>query len=957
MKSARGSRIFALLVSLPFLHPAQLAAQQPIWENDWTVSAPPTLGLAPWSSPAGTLVAFSPDGEILLGAPSASLLDDQFTRLTAAGTLRWVVNLGGINGASRDGSGLLFANADGSAYVTSDDMVSLTKINSDGSVAWTGRIPGGGAPNAVLAQSIAVADCSRITMLDANSGQTIWQYAIVYPGSKCPWPSVIADSGGNVYAVYATYDPATQAINGVRTLKLNAAGQRLWEVAAAASNFWVPFGVDATHLYLNEIAASIDEDHVAALRTTDGSTAWLAAGQGLAQIGSPAEPIVVTANAVHRLTAASGQARWSQSISFDVPATPPIASAANGDVLFGVNSPQSALYRLNGNSGAIVWSVNMPGTDTFGNGLSLLAVGPVQSGNVLAVLKPLSPSAPPVLQPVSFASGQLLAQIAVPAAPQGISATSALDPSGDLVSAALAPTPVGAQLRVRRLAGSTGATLWETVDTHDRFFLDPQAYTGIGIGDNTIAVAVSVNVLLFDSATGGIRWTRDTFQLDQGYTYASDPLRDDGGNVYVAYGASWNNCTYYGLNSPCGRQFVVKLAAADGSTLWTFDNWNSGEDQVFPLAVARIGSDLLVGGPFNGSYAGATLLRLSGADGSVVWSSTVPSFSQNFVGQIYPTASGDVTITGSGWAKIDGATGKVLWANPPASDNCRQTCYAYDSTLLPNDDVLAVGEGNFRPSVVLLPSASGAAARFMYLDPNDPNLRSIALQVQRDQMDGLWLKLLRLYHHGSASLTVLGKFDPVSGTLLSQQVIDAGDYSPITPSLRPFLLGAPENNRLPVQTSAMHAPAPTTNGAALLDTSVTANGDLVLQATADKPTISAGQVLTFHFIATYTGDAPIAGAHLLADLPWPGHATALSCAVQGASNCVLDARSDTVRATFDMQPGGRVDVSGQIVATSGTGTPMLQGVVYGPTGLNEPNTINNFGYRFLNDIIFANGFQ
>ena len=409
----------------------------------------------------------------------------------------------------------------------------------------------------------------------------------------------------------------------------------------------------------------------------------------------------------------------------------------------------------------------------------------------------------------------------------------------------------------------------------------------------------------------------------------------------------------------CGLQALVKLSASDGSIAWQFNNTGSPIEsgQVFPQAAVLQDADVLVGGPFYGPYSTDTLLRLSGVDGSVQWSATLPSFTGNQVSGIFPGTS-SIIVVGSGWAEIDAATGQVLWANPANNlSTCANPCYTYANLRMASDDILFGGENGGHATVTLLPATQGSQTENFSLYSEGTGFRSLVNQIVQDSANGVWLEIRRQYRGGNAGILLLAQFDPSSGTLLSSQAIAPYDDSGVANTNQPLLMGAPENNQVLVQTAPYQAGMPDTTGNALINTAITANGDLALTATADQLAITAGQTVTFHFTVTYSGDAPISGAHLLADLPWPGTPANVTCTTQSASNCVLDTLSDVLGASFDMQPGGQVSISGQVVVASTSGTPMLQGVVYGPTSLNELNTTNNFGYLSLSDEIFANGFE
>jgi hypothetical protein len=119
----------------------------------------------------------------------------------------------------------------------------------------------------------------------------------------------------------------------------------------------------------------------------------------------------------------------------------------------------------------------------------------------------------------------------------------------------------------------------------------------------------------------------------------------------------------------------------------------------------------------------------------------------------------------------------------------------------------------------------------------------------------------------------------------------------------------------------------------------------------------AGDNIEFHVVAAYSGNAPITGAHVIVDLSSLGVPSGLACTTQAASNCSIDASSGQVNAMFDVQPGGHVDISGQFAVSLTAQGLSIPALVYGPPGLSEQDTLDNFATLSMTDKIFANGFQ
>src|SRR5262249_33766944 len=200
-----------------------------------------------------------------------------------------------------------------------------------------------------------------------------------------------------------------------------------------------------------------------------------------------------------------------------------------------------------------------------------------------------------------------------------------------------------------------------------------------------------------------------------------------------------------------------------------------------------------------------------------------------------------------------------------------------------------------------------------------------------------WVRLTREFRDVDAGINWLAQVDPASGNFVGgQQAIGFWSGDPIQPSHHAYPNAAPSGNQLPVLTYAANPPAPATWGDALLDTTVTATGDLSAQVTTSAAKVKAGDTLTFHFLASYSGDAPLSGARVFGFLPWGGTVANLGCSGQGVSNCVVDSRSGNVFATLDIAAGGQADITGTVTVLPWPDSPApLHAMVAGPTGLRE----------------------
>jgi hypothetical protein len=583
---------------------------------------------------------------------------------------------------------------------------------------------------------------------------------------------------------------------------------------------------------------------------------------------------------------------------------------------------------------------------------------------------------PVFLQPIDSQTGQLETSPAITAKiPEGVYEDSSVkDGDGNIVGVALDLNAGKPEIRVRRVDAATGVTMWEGVQALDGY--SSPTFPTIASGGGAIVAVVAENrgsesssnsygftwVGAFDDQTGSLRWQR--FLQDPGtqyggqqYTNASAPVVDSAGHTYVAYGANISCGTYQDPTCTNAQRTLVKLAAVDGSTLWRFDNvGNDGQSQIFPLDFLLSGDDIVINGPFAGALASHDAIELSGADGSIAWTSD--AFGGG--GHGWFNASPDGSLIGIGtnnWVKADAASGAVAWTNPRiAPPPCTVGCNYYDEAVAPNNDYIAVGEADYMPLVDYMPGVQKGVEKFWRLDSAYTGLRSIAYRVAADSFGKIWLQLNRYFRHGHAGINFVAQLDPETGSMLSQQALAGFSEFPFPEQAFPTFISAPEGNRLLAYTIAEGPPSTSVTGIALIDTTLTATGNLSIHVTSDHAVAHPADVIGFHVVASYNGSAPISGAHVIADLSGIGMPSGMTCATQSAANCVLDARSGVVNATFDIQSGGQVDITGQVSASLAPGSLLVPALVYGPTGLSELDTLDNFTTLSMTDEIFSNGF-
>ena len=934
---------------------ATIADAGEIWRNDWFLSAPPTLALMYSNTP---LSSFAANGDVVLATMSYSQVEYQFVRFGADGTLRWSAN---ANWSLTTVSGLhgLIAAADGGALIAfgdenNGDPEYIARVDASGAFAWMRQIPSQVIAEVGTDRIIAIGCGNVLTLLDRVSGDVIWQQVDAGLAS-CGTGGIAADGAGNIYTL------AEQA-NAFRTLKHDATGTLAWNVDSDAQDGSTVsiVGVSDGLLYVRAL------DQLHALHTGDGSEAWSAnigSPTALLLAGSPAEAIVVTSSSVSRLAEDTGIARW----------TTPLANNSSGvvaplgDSLL-VATSSHALARVTLADGGIAWNATLPGLDASGHSLNYFAFGGLDNGNFSAVAAPITRApVPAFIESVAFASAAPNGAVDVPAVAQGPRGISNTNGAGRVLQVQSAWNSLVPTARVRSLDETTGLEQWTQSapldldifgsDTPDRIVTD------VGSTPTSTIVAASVSerfsssaslgalwLGLYDSASGNPLWQSVIRDNDQGTTNASTPMIDAQGDIYVDVGASVA-CG----DTTCGRQTLRKISRADGHVIWHFaTDTADGGDLTYPQTFAIAGADAVVAGPFSGALSSQSVISLAGSDGSTQWTSNV--LGAGAVAELFP-ASDAIFAVGSGWAKLDRVTGNVLWQGPEFAAPCTPVCARYDSTLLPNGDIVEVGENGSQSFVTMLRGdGSGTYANWQLL-PNDPSIRSAATSVVSDASGRVWVGLLRQAKRSGTGLFALVEIDPATGAMLSQQALRARQVDPLQANTLLAFQGPPVSNRLLLDERTVAPPAPTPNGNVMLDTTITAHGDLVATVDVDHAIAHPQQTIGFHARMTYTGDAPIAGAHLNVYLPWASGPHDAVCS--GGNGCTIDTKGGNVLATVDLAPGDVVDISGNVLvlykrfAEAAT----VGALAIGPVGLSETDTLNNIAQCTVSEGIFANGFD
>lgn len=912
------------------------------WEQDWLSSAPMTFGW-PRSQP-DQKVAFGADGGVLVEGQSP-----MYARFDAAGALRWSVDSPLLYSTPQ-----MTATADGGAYMlaTGSTESQLLRIDQSGSRTWSRSIS---ALHFVEVGNtrIAAVNAAFLTVMDAATGDVVWQRPIIagVVNGAGAGISVAADAAGSLYV---TAGSAT----GLRTIKFDAAGTEQWNVSGAASGEGGIVGVGATMLFERF------GDLLRARRVGDGGVAWTqdiyASDIVLASDDGAREPIVASVANIRRFAADTGQARWTTALPN--PGYP--ASVIGGKLVLSSNAQ---LVAVDAASGATTWSISRPSTDAYGNDLALDDMGGLQGGVFFIVGHPYGhyQRAPVFLQRIRLDNGASAATPPTPTVPQRTLVASIAPDAGHAITASASQHASTVDIQLRKLDATTGAVTWQMSDPVTEFGADGPLYpTWLALAEHAGKVATTsslqqqgciwspsgARVSLHDAANGARLWSALLTDPGRVCTTVYEPQLDDSGNVFVSTseGASCGN------GNVCYEAAIYKLASGDGQVAWR-EGLEDGSrtTRAFVLAGDHIVSTV----PFHG---GVTFEGLSAANGTAAWSTTLYGGYdvQRYVFKVdasHVVIVGE-TVAGTSWAKLDAATGTVLWDRSIAHAPCANLCFENSPTVLPGGDLLIHGKLGSRALLRRFHNDGSGTVDEWLVGADAPSQQAWINRAEADADGRLDLQLARRPGRTTPpSIHTFARFDMASGVLSDEQFLAAYSQDPYEQLTYPDLLRQVDADRFLVQTYATRPPQTATTGVALVDLATTAHGDLAIEAHLDHASAAIGDTVGFQLRATYTGDAATQGATLFAHMPWPSGVTAPACTTSAAGNCVVDVDSGDVRATFDVSPGGSIEISGSVGVLGYPARPLLSAYVHGSTALGEPDLRNNFATAETS--LFVDGFD
>ncbi|MGB0132411.1 PQQ-binding-like beta-propeller repeat protein [Dokdonella sp.] len=886
---------------------------------------------------------------------SFSCCSSDVFRVDTNGQYRWVANLG------LDATGempLAYPANDEGALVASYFSNALVRIDPAGDVSWTLGIPAqwiAGLPGT----DVAVGSCKQLTALDGDSGHVHWQIRPAGATPRCKMTALLADEHGNLFATQL--NDSLSDTGGSRLLKIGADGQQLWlhEVDGEGARL---FGIDSGRAYLATPTRLIAVD------VTSGLQIWQSTvlpTQTLFVPGSPAMLVAVAADAVSGIATDDGIVQWTQPI-----AVSGVAEAIGNAVL--VNT-SSGLVKLDAVNGTIAWTTPLPSSDSFGHVIAeWLAFGGLMDGQFLAIGRAdaLMAQPPPVVRKIDFLSGHLVADLPLPAIVQGTFPASHFA-AGQVTTLGVEPDAAFARYRLRSIDAASGADLWSRLELPFDSSLVNSSYGPnfqIAVDNEMIAASIGegglprsdVAVLAWQLDDGDRLWQTGLRPPGDGWfdSRTSAPLIDSESDVLLSL-ATRVECL---PPDYCGRTALYKLDGGDGSINWQYVQdyaWQGGIDPILfiPIFVETSGDVIAVG-------RGNTLVRLDGADGSVEWTADTTAIGR--ISSLQVAADGNPIATGfDRWGKFDAATGSLLWSGVAPIRTCAPDyCTDFGTTLLLAGGYLLqtgykrVNSAQVTPMVALM-HADGTGSSEVWFPDEGSTFSSQIVGVDTDTGQEIWMEFRERELESPFNLYFLTKFDLDTGSFQGRQALGITSYNPLTDSQVSYqYFGAPVADRLLALNYTRQTPMPATRGLALIDTTVTAHGNLSIAAILPDGPVASGHVVPFSVNVDYSGEALADSVQVALSLPWSGEISGLSCQAEEPGSCEFNNSNGDIRATFPISPNGMVSIQGEVQVLDGDDpAPAMIAVVQGPTALLESDSADNVAVVRVEQSLFDDGFD
>lgn len=824
----------------------------------------------------------------------------------------------------------------------------VARFDAAGALQWSSGVQGSqfAVGSGFVVASVTQGGEAVVTAVDSQSGQLRWQSRVPGYGSSAGYRAPLAvDATGNTYVALETDSSGNR-----RLAKLDANGIVQWNqpfVAATNTALAVRDG--------RVLVVGTQQLH--AFGAADGQLQWRndqcgASSSRIDFIGT--DLLCASLGNLHRIAAASGVERWRYSGNVGV------VGVFGGDVYAQTGSGDSLLLnRIAGDLGHLRWQ----------SPLALTARERIWqlSDGLVGIVGPGTQPGSAALHRYRMDGGSVFDVRNLPEVPRGVISDGQLYDGADAF--VLAQLPWKSQpARVRRLAADSGNLLWENAGNARDGFPSLAATPGrLLLAEHTEDPEARVRSL--DRSSGQLRWEKPIAGYYTNYWRGKPPriVGLDNGDVVASYGYA----KYYCCGDYRHVQDVQRLADADGSAVWkkelVAEYWPDSGFQWLEPPLLRIDQDALLWPSGDGIGSAIGLQRLSGASGE-------PLFDTDAVDEastVRVSVAGDAVFgarNGFGakalrLSKRNASTGSALWQfdYPVAAGYSLQV---QDLVPLADGDVLllALQVSTATPRTqsprLLRVKADGSGLRYAVRGLSAAQLAQDSIVRIALGNDGEAL-LQRRLSDGRRGLVMLQRFDLSQGRITGSQVLDPLGLELFHPRTSWGAGFEPRGEAVLISGTTHRFPAPSTRRDALLDIGVIQRGDLDLQLPALPAAAAVGDIVPLDVGVGYSGDAAVAGAVLMLDLPWKGGESGLQCAGPGIVHCEVQLRHGQIVARFDATPGARLRLTGamRVLAAPTVEKAILRGLVYAPTGLMESEFVNNFKSIAADGAIFTDGFD